>query len=91
MVNLNVRGPTQHYLKTHISLELSNPLDIFVIDAVAPHINNDLAIYLRELDARDFQGSSGIARIREALLFRVNNILKPVKVDGVLFKDILYQ
>ncbi len=46
---------------------------------------------MRELRASDLEGSSGVYRLREELLRRVNIAVYPAKVDAVLFKDIVVQ
>jgi flagellar FliL protein len=47
--------------------------------------------YLRELRASDLSGSAGIQRLREELLIRANKSLAPVKINDVLFKEIVVQ
>ena len=47
--------------------------------------------YLRELRLEDLQGAAGVYRLREELLVRVNQAVRPAKVNDVLFKDMLIQ
>ncbi len=91
LVNLNTTGRRQNFLKIRVSLELDNPLDVSKIEAVMPRIIDNFQVYLRELRIEDLQGSAGMLRLREELLARVNNAVKPAKVNDVLFKEMLVQ
>jgi flagellar FliL protein len=91
LVNLNTAGRKQNFLKIRVSLELENPLDVSKVEAVMPRIIDNFQVYLRELRIEDLQGSAGMLRLREELLTRVNNAVKPAKVNDVLFKEMLVQ
>ena len=91
MVNLNTNDGKQHYLKMHITLELGSPLDVPAIDAAVPRIGDVFQTYLRELSIADINGSSGVSRMKDDLLFRVNGVVKPTTVVDVLFTDLLVQ
>ena len=93
LVNLNTAGSRSQYLKIRVTLELANPEDQGKIDEVMPRIMDNFQIYLRELRADDLQGSSGIYRLREELLARVNVATRPIGVDvnDVLFREMLIQ
>ena len=91
LVNLNSAGRKQNFLKIRVSLELESPLDVPKIEAVMPRIIDNFQVYLRELRIEDLQGSSGLLRLREELLTRVNSSVKPAKVNDVLFKEMLVQ
>lgn len=91
LVNLNSPGRRQNFLKIRISLELQSPLDVSKVEAVMPRIIDNFQVYLRELRIEDLQGSAGMLRLREELLARVNNAVKPTKINDVLFKEMLVQ
>jgi flagellar FliL protein len=91
LVNLNTQGRKQSFLKIRVSLELESPLDVSKVEAVMPRIIDNFQVYLRELRIDDLQGSSGMLRLREELLTRVNNAVRPAKVSDVLFKEMLVQ
>jgi flagellar FliL protein len=91
LVNLNSAGRKQNFLKIRVSLELDSPLDVSKVEAVMPRIIDNFQVYLRELRIDDLQGSAGMLRLREELLTRVNNAVKPAKVNDVLFKEMLVQ
>lgn len=91
LVNLNAPGRRTNFLKISISLELPSDADIKQLEVVMPRIVDSFQVYLRELRVNDLKGSAGIYRLREDLLRRVNEAARPVKINDVLFKEVLIQ
>lgn len=91
LVNLNSPGRRTSFLKITVSLELDSPGDIPRIEAVMPRIVDNFQVYLRELRVDDLRGSTGLYRLREELLARVNNAAQPARVNDILFKEMLVQ
>lgn len=91
LVNLQTEGRKQAFLKIHVALELSDPTDPPKIEAVMPRIVDAFQVYLRELRVEDLQGAAGMHLLREELLTRVQAAVKPVKVNDVLFREMLIQ
>jgi flagellar FliL protein len=91
LVNLNAQGRRGNFLKISLSLELDDVNDIPRVEAVLPRIVDAFQSYLRELRPEDLRGSSGMYRLREELLARVNASAQPAKVNDVLFKEMLVQ
>ncbi len=91
VVNLSSTSRRPSFLKISVSLELSDEEDIEKIDALTRRIVDQFQVYLRELRIDDLRGSAGIYRLREELLARVNDTVRPTKVHNVLFKEVLVQ
>ena len=91
LVNLNTTGRRPSFLKMRVSLELTSDLDAVRVEELSPRIIDNFQVYLRELRVEDLRGSSGIYRLREELLARVNTAVSPTKVKDVLFRDMLVQ
>jgi len=91
VVNLNTGGRKSTFLKIRVSLELVNQDDIPRVQSVMPRIMDSFQVYLRELRIEDLKGSTGMYRLREELLARVNAAAAPAKVRDVLFKEMLVQ
>lgn len=91
LVNLNSTGRRTNFLKISISLELDSKSDVEQLELLLPRIIDSFQVYLRELRVNDLRGSAGIYRLREDLLRRVSETVKPVKVNDVLFKEMLVQ
>ncbi len=91
LINLNTSSRSSSFLKTTVILEVPKQEDIPMIETNMPRLVDAINTYLRELRASDLSGSAGIQRLREELLIRANKALAPVKVNDVLFKEIVIQ
>ncbi len=91
LVNINSGGKKASFLKMSISLEIDSAMDVPKVQAVMPRIIDNFQVYLRELRIEDLKGSSGLYRLREELLLRVNAAAAPAKINDVLFKEMLVQ
>ncbi|EKV26699.1 Flagellar biosynthesis protein FliL [Caenispirillum salinarum AK4] len=79
------------FLKLRVALELSSAADTAQVEAMMPRVIDNFQTYLRELRVEDLQGAEGMYRLREELIVRVNNAVRPAKVNDVLFKEMLIQ
>ena len=91
LVNLQSQGRKQNFLKIRVALELESPLDRPKVEQVMPRIVDSFQVYLRELRVEDLQGAAGMHLLREELQTRVQAAVKPVKVNDVLFREMLVQ
>ncbi len=92
LVNLNTGGGKRKtYLKVRISLELQSADDVQELDLIMPRIVDSFQVYLRELRVEDLQGSTGLMRLKEELLTRLNVTARPIKINDVLFREMLVQ
>lgn len=78
-------------LKFRVALEVKDATVTREIQPLLPRVEDTFQVFVRELRASDLEGSSGVYRLREELLRRVNIAVYPAKVDAVLFKDIVVQ
>lgn len=90
IVNLSSNSGSR-YLKLKVQLELEDETDLPAIEAVTPRVIDQFQTYLREMRAEDLRGSAGLYRLRQELLYRVNIAAHPVKVEDVLFQEMLMQ
>lgn len=91
LVNLQTQGRKQNFLKIRVALELESPADMPRVEQVMPRIVDSFQVYLRELRVEDLQGAAGMHLLREELQTRVAAAVKPVKVNDVLFREMLVQ
>lgn len=91
LVNLNSSGRQASYLKLKIALEHNDPLAVTKLNELLPRVVDNFQIYLRELRPDDLVGSAGLYRLKEELLIRVNQAVAPIKINDVLFKEMLIQ
>jgi flagellar FliL protein len=91
LINLNTTGRGSTFLKIRVALELKKPGDVPVVERLIPKIVDNFQVYLRELRVEDLKGSAGMYRLREELLKRVATAIAPVKINDLLFKEMLVQ
>jgi flagellar FliL protein len=91
LVNLNSSGKKAAFLKMSVSLELVDEDARSQVEAMLPRLIDQFQVYLRELRPEDLKGSAGLYRLREELLLRANEAVKPAEVKDVLFKEMLVQ
>ncbi|MBR1778776.1 MAG: flagellar basal body-associated FliL family protein [Alphaproteobacteria bacterium] len=92
LVNLSVRaGQKPIYFKIRVALEMNSAADAEQVEKMLPRIVDSLQFYLREMRLEEIQGSVGTYRLKEEIHSRLNRILAPIKVNDVLFKEILIQ
>lgn len=91
LVNLNGTGKQENYLKIRISLELEDATAQVALEPLMPRVIDNFQVFLREMRVEDLSGSAGMVRLKEELLRRINLSVQPVKVQDVLFKEMLIQ
>lgn len=91
IVNLASSNRKNTFMKISISLQIEKEEEKAQLEKVTPRVVDKFQVYLRGLQVEDLQGSSGMFRLREELLARVNVVTAPVKIHDVLFKEILVQ
>lgn len=91
LINLQADSGQVRYLKLLVSVEYEVGIDATVIVAAKTQIEDLFQTYLRELSPKELEGSMGMFRLREELLKRINLLIAPEKVHGILFKKIVVQ
>jgi flagellar FliL protein len=91
IVNLNTDGKAVSFMKIKITLEVASQSDEAIINKLMPRVRDVFQVYMRELRPSDMQGSVGLYRLKEELLYRINKLVYPAKVNDLLFKDVLIQ
>jgi flagellar FliL protein len=91
VANLNSPSNKPSYIKLQARLEVSQPEDAEKIKQEMPRLQDIFQTYLREMRPEELRGSPGIYRLREELLGRANVAVAPVRVNDVLFTQLLIQ
>lgn len=91
LINLQADSGQVRYLKLLVSVEYEAGIDPAVVISAQTQIEDLFQTYLRELTPTELQGSMGVFRLREELLKRINLIISPEKINGILFKKIVVQ
>jgi flagellar protein FliL len=93
-VNLAAAGgqsDRQQFLRMKIALEVAEQKVVADIQPLLPRIVDTFQVFMRELRPQDLEGSSGVYRLKEEMIRRVNVAVYPQKVDAVLFKELMVQ
>lgn len=90
-VNLLSDGGEPHFLKAKLAIELANEKDKTEVDKLQARLQDDWQNFLRQLRPEDTQGGAAMQELKEALLLRANQVVAPVVVRNVLFRELLVQ
>jgi flagellar protein FliL len=91
LVNLNVTGRRLHFLKIATALEVAGEDQAAVVRQFVPRILDSFHMYLRAITPEELQGAAGVYRIKEELLVRTNEAVRPAQVRDVLVREMLVQ
>ncbi len=90
-INLKSNKGDVNILRATFFLEIDDAKSKEKIEKIKPMIIDQFQTYLRELDLITLRGSGRLERIRQDLVNRVNNAVKPIKIRNILFKEFLIQ
>lgn len=91
LVNLNVTGRRLRFLKIAMALEVEGEEQAAAVRQFVPRILDSFHVYLRAIRPEELQGAEGVYRIKEELLVRTNDAIRPAEVRDVLISEMLVQ
>jgi flagellar FliL protein len=91
LINLNADGPRLRFLKIAAALEVRGEKQAEAVRRFVPRILDSFHMYLRAIRPEELQGSEGVYRIKEELLARTNDVIRPAQVRNVLVRELLVQ
>ncbi len=89
VVNMQTPDGRPTFLKLKLTFELPDHTTADVLDAEGPRLNDVFQTFLRELRPEDLSGSEGTLMLRAELARRVDLVIAPSKVNGVLIEEML--
>lgn len=81
----NDRGAPQ-IIDIRLSIELSKVEDVATVEKLLPRITDSVISHTVELTPDEVAGSAGLYWLREELLYRMNLLVAPVKINNLNFK-----
>ncbi len=91
-VNLRNSGDgSSTWLRVKVSLEIQGQTNYDSALKMIPKILDIFQIYLKELRKTDLDGSFGIYKMKDEIAMRINTILYPNGIKGILFQEIIVQ
>lgn len=91
LINLNVSGRRLRFLKIATALEIRGEDQAEQVRQLMPRIVDSFHLYLRAISPDELQGAEGAYRIKEGLLARANDAVRPTRVHDVLVREMLVQ
>ena len=89
VVNMQAPDGRPTFLKLKLAFELPDHTTADTMDAEMPRLEDTFQTFLRELRPEDLAGSEGTLQLRAELQRRVNLVIAPSKVNGVLIEEML--
>lgn len=69
-----------------ITIELSKAEDIKIIEALLSRFNDIIISHTSELTSEEINGTNGLYWLKEELLYRINLVASPLKIESLDFK-----
>lgn len=91
MAPLRSDTPDKERLRLRLNLELSNVEDIKTIEILTPKINDVVLSHIIELSPEEVQGSTGLYWLKEELLYRLNLVTAPIKINNLNIRSLEIQ
>jgi flagellar FliL protein len=91
IANLDAGPRRTSYVKMKARLELAKAEDVAAAQAAMPRLQDLFQTYLREMRPEELRGATGTYRLREELISRANMVLGGMRVQDVLFTEIIVQ
>lgn len=91
MVNIDSEGRAPAFLKTKIALQVAKAEDATVIQGFLPRILDEAQLYMREIRLSTLKNPKTLERLRLEMLARVRRVVRPIKVNDLLFREFLVQ
>jgi flagellar protein FliL len=92
LINLNSEpGRRMRFLKLATAVEVAGAEQAKIVRQFVPRILDSFHMYLRAVRPEELEGTQGVYRIKEELLARINEAVRPAQVRSVLIRELLVQ
>ena len=91
VVNIQSADGKPTFLKLKLTFEMKDADTADALTDATPRLEDMFTSFLRELRPEDLSGSQGSYQLKMEIQRRVNLILAPRKIDGVLIEEMLIQ
>lgn len=85
--SVNLDGPGQPIFKFHLSLQFQDFTVVQKLDGRMPEVIDAVQQVVRAMRPEDLRGSEKLSQMRQSLKERINEIIKPQRIDEVLFDE----
>jgi flagellar protein FliL len=91
LINLSGNDRRLRFLKIATAVEVIGEEQAEIVRQFVPRILDSFHMYLRAIHPEELDGSEGVYRLKEALLARTNEAVRPAEVRNVLIREMLVQ
>jgi flagellar protein FliL len=91
VANLNSDPRRPRYIKLKAEVQVARRQDVAAVKAAMPQLQDLFQTYLREQRPEDLQGAIGTYRLRQELIARADVAIAPVRIEDILFVEMLVQ
>jgi flagellar FliL protein len=91
LINLSGNDRRLRFLKIATAVEVVGEEEAEIVRQFVPRILDSFHMYLRAIQPQELEGSEGVYRLKEALLARTNEAVRPAEVRNVLIREMLVQ
>jgi flagellar FliL protein len=88
-LRVNLNAPEHPVLDLKIILELDGAASKSAIESAMPMLIDSVQTCLHDLQPANFHGTDARTRVRQTLLDKINDGIKPVKVNNLLFREVV--
>ncbi|MBE6444672.1 MAG: hypothetical protein E7019_01240 [Alphaproteobacteria bacterium] len=86
--NLRSNKKNKESITLALSIELSKIEDVAILDAMSSRIKDAILSHIIELTLEEVEGANGLYWLKEELLYRLNLVTSPVKINNLNIKQI---
>lgn len=86
--NLRSNKKNKETITLALSVELSKIEDVATLDAMSSRIKDAILSHIIELTTEEVEGANGLYWLKEELLYRLNLVTSPVKINNLNVKQI---
>ena len=91
VANLNSDSRQPRYIKLKAEVQVAHRQDVAAVTAAMPQLQDLFQTYLREQRPEDLRGAIGTYRLRQELIARADVAVAPVRIEDILFVEMLVQ
>lgn len=89
LVGLYTADNQRSFLKVSFSIQMSDEATMDALTSKSPIVRDAVQLFLRELRPEELSGTAGVLMIKTEFIKRINKIISPMKIDDILFKELL--
>lgn len=87
-VKAMLNSKSKETISLSLNVELSKIEDVATLEILAPRIKDAILAHIVELTPEEVESTNGLYWLKEELLFRLNLVVAPIKIENLSIKNI---